>query len=131
MHYYTDITHGRANFNQSSALSGSSRERTRAARFIDRDANNCAISPLRKVEGHGEIYEIQTGPGPTQIFTKADVTVEKRDMVLDMVPTTLPTVHETAVDDAATRAVKTVQLADLEAATPLEIGHLQAFEGTS
>ena len=61
MHYYTDIiTHGRPFFNQSSALvgvnntvteshlsvtSGSSRERTRAARFIDKDANDCAISP--------------------------------------------------------------------------------------
>ena len=28
-----------------SMTSGSSRERTRAARFIDRDANDCAISP--------------------------------------------------------------------------------------
>ena len=41
-----------------SVTSGSSQERTRAARFIDRDANNCAISPP---PSHDSVMQGNTG----------------------------------------------------------------------
>ena len=48
MHYYTDIiTHGQIEFplSETSGLSG---KRTRTARLVDRDANDCAIPPPPK-----------------------------------------------------------------------------------